>query len=138
MKPAPEQRRHPRHVSFIIAKYTVIEGTFRDVIRNISAGGLIVKTHRKVAVGQPITIEFPLFQFDKIIQVLGRVVRRDPVGFAITFNEPIHGLICEEGQFPKIVREGNRSNKMISWQTGSQEHSYVRQIRWIQKSGRFA
>jgi Tfp pilus assembly protein PilZ len=104
-----ERRRHSRHVSYIIANYTVLEGTFRDVIKNISAGGLFVRTQRKIAVGQPISIEFPLFKFDQIIQVYGKVVRSDPVGFAVTFSEPIHGLICKEGQFPKIVHEGDRA-----------------------------
>jgi Tfp pilus assembly protein PilZ len=109
MNPTHERRQDPRHISYIIAKYTVLEGTFRDVIKNISAGGLFVRTQRKVAVGQPIAIEFPLFNFDQIIHVSGKVVRSEPVGFAVTFSEPIHGLICKEGQFPKIIHEGDRA-----------------------------
>jgi hypothetical protein len=42
----------------------VLKGTFRDVIKNIGAGGLSVRTNRKVVVGQPITIKLPLFNFD--------------------------------------------------------------------------
>ena len=108
MSPIPNRRKYPRHASFIIAEYTVLEGTFRDVIKNISAGGLAVRTQRRVAVGQPITIEFPLFDFDNLVKVTGRVVRKDPVGFAVTFDEPIHGLICKEGQFPEILHEADR------------------------------
>ena len=29
-------------------------------------------------------------------------------GFAVTFNEPIHGLVCKEGHFPEIVNERDR------------------------------
>lgn len=108
MKPNPEQRQYPRHAAYIIAEYSVLEGTFREVIKNISAGGLSVRTNRKIAVGQPISIKFPLFQFDNILQVSGRVVRRDPNGFAVTFSEPIHGLLCKQGHFPEIVHEGDR------------------------------
>jgi hypothetical protein len=97
------QRRYTRSASYIIAKYTVLEGTLRDVIKDIGAGGLSVRTAKKIAVGQPITIEFPLFQIDNLIKVSGRIVRRDLTGFAVTFNEPIHGLICKEGYFPEIV-----------------------------------
>jgi Tfp pilus assembly protein PilZ len=103
-----DKRQYLRSSSYIIAQYKVIEGTFRDVIKNISVGGLAVRTQRKVAVGQPISIEFPLFEFDDPVKIAGRVVRRDPCGFAVTFNEPIHGLICKEGQFPKIVHESDR------------------------------
>jgi len=108
MNPIPNQRQYPRSPSYIIGKYTVLEGTFRDVIKNVSAGGLFVRTHRKVAVGQPVSIEFPLFQFDNILKMSGRIVRIDPVGFAVTFSQPIHGLICKEGHFPEIVHESDR------------------------------
>ena len=85
-----------------------MEGTFRDFIRNIGAGGLFISTVRKVAVGQPVSIKFPLFNFDNLIQITGRAVRRDPEGVAVTFNEAIEGLICKEGHFPEIVHESNR------------------------------
>lgn len=103
-----EKRQYPRRASYIIAKYTVIEGTFRDVVKNIGAGGLSVRTNRKIAVGQPISIEFPLFQFDNTLQVSGRIVRKDLNGFVVTFSKPIEGLICRKGYFPEIVHEGDR------------------------------
>ena len=108
MRHINEQRQYPRRTSYIIAEYTVLEGTFRDIFKNIGAGGLFIKTYRKVAVGQPILVKFPLFNFDQIIKASGRVVRIDPDGIAVTFNEAIQGLICKEGHFPEIVHEGNR------------------------------
>ena len=103
-----EQRNYPRRASYIIAKYTVREGTFRDVIKNIGAGGLSVRTNRKISVGQPISIEFPLFQFDNPLKVSGKIVRKDLNGFVVNFSEPIEGLICKEGYFPEIVHESDR------------------------------
>ena len=86
----------------------VLEGTLRDVFKNIGAGGLSVRTTRKVAVGQPITIEFSLFNFDSLEKLTGRIVRRDLAEYAVTLNEPIHGLVCKEGHFPEIVNERDR------------------------------
>ena len=108
MNPITNKRRYPRRASYIIAKYTVREGTFRDVVKNIGAGGLSVRTNRKIALGQPISIEFPLFQFDNTLQASGTIVRRNLNGFVVTFNNPIEGLICKEGHFPEIVHETDR------------------------------
>ena len=108
MKIVAEKRQYPRRTAYIIGEYTVLEGTFRDFIRNIGAGGLFIATDRKVAVGQPVSIKFPLFNFDNPVQITGRAVRRDKDGLAVTFNEAIEGLICKEGHFPEIVQEGDR------------------------------
>ena len=102
------RRKHPRNASYIIGKYKVLEGTFRNVIINIRAGGLSIRTNRKVTVGQPITIEFSLFNFDSVMKITGRIVRRDLAGLAVTFNEPIHGLVCKECHFTEIVHERDR------------------------------
>lgn len=111
MDPGPPQdrRQYPRHVSYIVAEYTVKEGRFRDIIKNISAGGLFVWTAKRIAVGQPIVLEFPLFQFEDVIQVFGTVLRRDAKGFAVQFNEPIEELKKFKEKRPNIVHEANRS-----------------------------
>ena len=109
MNPIPNNRQYPRRTAYIIAEYTVLEGSFRDIIKNIGSGGLFIRTDRKIAVGQPILAKFPLFNFDQTLQASGRVVRIDPSGFAVTFTEPVPGLICREGHFPEIFHEGDRS-----------------------------
>jgi hypothetical protein len=43
-----------------------------------------------------------------MMKVTDRIVCRDLAGFAVTFNEPIHGLVCKEGHFPEIVNERDR------------------------------
>jgi len=108
MKPIPNRRQYPRRTAYIIAKFSTSEGTYRDVIKNISAGGLFVRTLHKVNVGQSIRLQFPLFSFEQTIKVSGIVSRIDPTGFAVTFSKPIKGLICREGHFPEIVHEGDR------------------------------
>ncbi|MBR9985995.1 MAG: PilZ domain-containing protein [Desulfosarcina sp.] len=109
MNPLPDNRQYSRRTAYIIAEYTVLEGIFRDKIKNIGAGGLFIRTDRKIAVGQPISIRFPLFNFDKTLHASGRVVRRDPDGFAVTFTDTISGLICKKGHFPEIFHEGEQN-----------------------------
>jgi len=102
------QRRYPRRAAFIIAKYSVKEGTFRDIIKNIGATGVFINTSRRVADGQPIELQFPVFEFENQLRVRGKVVRRDRRGFSVVFDQPIDGLICKEGHFPEIVHESDR------------------------------
>jgi hypothetical protein len=108
LKSNRNQRRHPRRTAFIIVEYSVNEGTFRDIIKNISANGMFVNTTRVIAENQPIELRFPLFEFDHPIHVSGQVTRRSVSGFAVTFDYPIDELICQEGHFPDIVHEINR------------------------------
>jgi len=103
------QRQYPRRAAFIIADYTLKEGSYRDLIKNISADGLFVRTWRKFVAEESIVLKFPLFRFDNTIQVFGKVVRNDHDGFAVTFDEPIEGLICKDGLLPEIVHEGKRN-----------------------------
>lgn len=110
MNPISERRVYPRRASYIVADYTVSEGTFRDIIKNIGPGGLFIGTWRKISVGQPIVVQFPLFQFDHTIQVTGTVVRTEAKGFAVVFGKPIQGLICKDGLLPEIVHEADRSS----------------------------
>lgn len=109
MTPIPDRHQNQRRTSYIIAKYHVKEGSYRDVIKNIGAGGLFIKTSRKIANGQPIVLEFPLFRFDTIVSVSGKVIRIDSDGFAVAFDELLDDLLCKKGMFPEIVHEGDRS-----------------------------
>lgn len=102
------QRRFPRRAAFIIAEYTVKEGTFRDIIKNIGATGIFIGTWRKVAEGQSIELQFPVFDFGNLLRVKGTVARCNPKGFSVVFDQPIEGLICKEGHFPEIVHESDR------------------------------
>lgn len=108
MHSKPNRHQNSRRTSYIIVKYTVKEGTYRDVIKNIGPGGLFVRTSRKIAGGQSIMLEFPLFRFDNTVQVSGKVVRSGSDGFAVAFDALLEALTCKEGEFPEIVHEINR------------------------------
>ncbi len=44
---------------------------------------------------------------------MGTIVRCDPKGFAVMFDEAIEVKILKEGRFPRSVKEGNRSTILI-------------------------
>ena len=107
-KRGENQRQHPRRASFIIVEYEVAEGKFRDIMKNVGANGMFINTQRAIAEGQSISLKFPLFEFDHMIEAGGRVMRCSANGFAVSFDRPIPGLICKEGHLPEIVHEMDR------------------------------
>ena len=108
MNATSDMRAYSREDALIIAEYTTSTEKSHCLIKNISAGGLFVKTSWKLDVGQSLTLTFPLFDVDETITVSGTVTRIEPLGFAVTFDQPIDDLVCEKGQFPKIITEGDR------------------------------
>jgi hypothetical protein len=90
-------------------KYTVKEGSYRDIIENIGAGGAFISTRRKIVQGRPINIQIPIFAFGKRLSIMGTVVRCESNGFAVMFNEAIEARLLKEGRFPGNVNEGHRS-----------------------------
>lgn len=78
-------------------------------MKNVSANGMFINTQRKITARQPISLKFPLFDFDHTIKTTGQVTRRNNKGFAVSFNQPIAGLICKEGHLPEIVHEIDRA-----------------------------
>jgi PilZ domain len=99
MNPEPNRRQYLRHPAQFSAKYTVRQGTFRDLVRDICASGLFVSSRRKIEQGQPIEFQFPVFAFKRRLRVMGKVVRCHPSGFAVVFDQPIDAGIFETARF---------------------------------------
>lgn len=102
MNTVPNNRRYPRQTALFSSKYTVKEGTYRDLIRDIGAGGVFVCTRRKIDQGRSINLQFPILAFKIRFSLMGKVVRCNPNGFAVMFDEPID---------EKLFREGGRGTK---------------------------
>lgn len=105
MSPTNDKRRYARHAVPFSAKYSVKEGTFRDLIGNIGAGGIFFNSRRKIQLNQTISIRFPTLAFENRFYTTGMVVRCSAEGFAVMFNEPIEEKLSIEGQFPGILSE---------------------------------
>jgi hypothetical protein len=96
MEPIVNRRKYPRHLALFSAKYIVKTGTFRDLIGNVSAGGIYIHTRRAIEDGQRITLRFPIIAFDQRPSVLGTVVRSQDQGFAVMFDKPIEERIPKD------------------------------------------
>jgi len=99
MNSKAEKRQYPRHPALYTAKYTIKSGTYRDLIANVSAGGIYIHSHRDVERGQRISLRFPIVAFDKRPNVVGTVVRSQGRGFAVMFDDPIEERIPKRVSF---------------------------------------
>ncbi len=105
MKTIANRRRYPRHTALFSAKYTLKSGTYRDLVRNVSAGGIYIVTRRTIKDGQRISLRFPVLAFDKKPSVPGTVIRSQYRGFAVMFDNPVEEKICLNGQVPHLEIE---------------------------------
>jgi hypothetical protein len=99
VNPGPNRRQYDRHPTQFSAKYTIRQGTFRDLIRNICARGIFISTRRRIDQGQVVDLQFPVFVFKRRLSVMGKVVRCNANGFAVVFNQPIEAGIFSAGRF---------------------------------------
>jgi hypothetical protein len=99
MNTAINRRRHPRHTALFSAKYTAKEGPFRDLIKDIGAGGVFVRTRRQVIQGRAINLQIPILVFGKRLSLMGTVVRCDATGFAVRFDQPIDQKMFNSGDW---------------------------------------
>jgi len=107
------RRQFSRYAAVFSAKYTAREGKFRDLIRDVGAGGVFISTKRKIQEGRRINIQFPIFAFERRLSLLGTVVRCEPEGFAVMFEEAIDVGLFKDGRFPGNVVEDKRSTTRI-------------------------
>ena len=112
MKTGSDRRRYPRHPAAFAVKYTVNSVTYRDLVRNVSAGGIYIGNWRAIKDGQRISLQFPVSAFEKKPSVTGTVMRSRDKGFAVIFDNPIEEKICRSGQDPGIEIERYRSVKL--------------------------
>lgn len=99
------RRQYSRYTPVFSAKYTIREGTFRDLIKNVGAGGVFIRTRRRVDLGRPVNIQFPIFAFGIWLSIMGRVVRCESEGFAVMFDEAMDVRLFNDGLFPGNVDE---------------------------------
>jgi hypothetical protein len=82
-----EARKHHRRDTSIYAVFSGQDCYFRDHIKDISAGGLFIETETALFINQELVITFFLPDARKPIKIKGKVVRTDPKGFGIKFDE---------------------------------------------------
>jgi integration host factor subunit alpha len=126
-KTESDRRRSPRHAAAFAVKYTVNSVTYRDLVRNVSSGGIYIGNWRAIKDGQRISLQFLLSAFEKKPSVMGTVMRSQDKGFAVIFDNPIEEKIFRTSQDPGIAIERYQSIKLHAH--GPQRRHY-RQPSW--------
>jgi len=116
MNTVAHRREYARYSAVFSAKYTTKEGRFRDLTRDVGAGGVFISTQRKIRQGQRINIQFPIFAFEKRLSLMGTVVRCESNGFAVMFEDAIKVKAFKDGRFPGNIKKNKRSNTRIDKQ----------------------
>lgn len=109
MKTRSDRRRYPRNAAAFAVKYTVNTVTYRDLVRNVSAGGIYIGNWRAIRDGQRISLQFLVSDLENKPVIMGTVMRSQDKGFAVIFDNPIEEKICRTGQDPGIEIERYRS-----------------------------
>jgi uncharacterized protein (TIGR02266 family) len=80
------KRRHHRKTFSMIVDYATEGRAYKDYIENISAGGVFIETRTPFAVGQEVSLSFPLPNHEKYIRITGEVVRTSQQGIGVKFK----------------------------------------------------
>ena len=105
------RRQYPRRLARFSVKYTVKSGTYRDLVSNVSAGGVHIITRNNIPSDQKIILQFPVFAFDSRPSIMGSVVRSQEDGFAVEFDAPFERRFCPDDHFPEYELERDHSKK---------------------------
>lgn len=84
-----EKRKHPRKRTFIYVDCAGDKCEFTDFIQNISACGIFMETNIPLFIDQKLSMSFTLPGTEDSIKIRGNIVRVEPKGVAIQFDEPI-------------------------------------------------
>ncbi len=80
-------RKHPRKSCSIPIKYVSKNQIYQGEIKNISVGGIFLKTNNNAAVGQLLNLAIPVRKKGKIIKRSGKIVWADYIGVGIEFQQ---------------------------------------------------
>ncbi len=86
-----EKRKHLRISTFISTDFADDDRIYKDFIRNLSAGGLYIETEAPFLANKELRMTFFLSDSEDPIKITGKIVRIDPKGVGVEFNDTIHG-----------------------------------------------
>ena len=96
----PDKRQYDRKAYPCFVDYFDGTGFFKDMLDNVSSGGLFLRTRRRPPIGSTVTLCFELEE--NPIKVNAEVVRHDPVGVGVAFR---FGSLEEKNKVRKGVNE---------------------------------
>ncbi len=78
-----DRRRHHRKTCSI---EVTADDFYKEVVRNISAGGVFIQTSARFSVGRQVSLIFPFPTPEKPIRMTGEIVWKSPVGVGVRFK----------------------------------------------------
>lgn len=87
-KPEPtDHRKHLRKPSKIIVDFSIDDFPFTNFIQDISASGAFIETALPFSTDKELSMTFTLPGHEDSVQITGKIVRTDPKGIGVQFNE---------------------------------------------------
>ncbi len=88
----PEKREYPRKNASVYTIYETKKGDFRDFTKNISVGGVLMEPETTLPLHEDIFMTFFHSNFTFPVRTNGKVVRVDPGGVGIQFDQVIPNM----------------------------------------------
>lgn len=88
-----EKRGSRRFFSSSPVSYATRGIAYEDFLLDVSAGGVFIETKAVFAVGETLTLTFPMPGHQHYITVTGRVVRADGHGIGVQFDKAVQDLL---------------------------------------------
>ena len=87
-KPQPtDLRKHLRKPSNIVVDFSIDNFPFTNFIQDISASGAFIETALPFSTDRELSMTFTLPGHENAVQITGKIVRSDPKGIGVQFNE---------------------------------------------------
>jgi len=83
---AQYSRKHPRKPFSRNVNYTANKKFYEGLVKDISRGGMFIKSGEKFSVGQELTLAIPYANRLKSLKLRGEVVRTEKEGFGVKFK----------------------------------------------------
>ncbi len=83
-----DKREHSREDTSIYAFFKSNGLSFKDFIKNVSAGGLFIETGIPISVNRELLASFLHPDSGTLIKVAGKIVRIDSKGVGVKFDQP--------------------------------------------------
>ena len=87
------KREHHRKNTSIYAFGEMDNLTFRDFIKNLSAGGLFIETETPLIVDKELFIRFLHPDSGNLTKITGKIVRVDSKGIGVKFDKPLVHIV---------------------------------------------
>ena len=91
-RPPSERRKHPRKRYLADVRYVGGDRIYKDFIRNISLGGLLIETletRGDLSLGQEVTLSVPFPREKQYTRIIGEIVRISAQEIGIEFKKVI-------------------------------------------------